>query len=671
MTLRQRHITVLFLSALLLPAGLVSCSKADRRTVSSEEAETKPVDLAISLRSGSSTKASLDVITEMQSTPDFRGLSSLKVVPFESESAVTGSDKTLSNILELPSVGKSGFSTVSYAHNFTGLGLNLPLKMASALVYGRAPWTNSQTVEQLHIDGSLREIGFEKKGEKAYVAHAAELGFEPHTMLVPGSGAPQEAHDIAEVLTNIVIGDAFTIKAFYDDNSKSIDVIMPWDGSIGDENLRTCYEDITVEGALMPGSGENVEALLTNLYRSLYNYNIINPHAYEVQKDGEVYQDVKKKDQNGNYSPLTYADIYKGVRDMILARIVEQTPDEAEERDGIIEITDGADGDKEVHFISSDHADYPTQYGLPSGAAVVRWTPSEYVVPLEHGLDGIAPISYFCYPPALYYFSNTTIRTSNEEAEPGQDTQTTSAYNPNYSWEEIVAMYQDGKAVSHNTRAVVLETPLEYAVGMLSATVRAEKEFLQDNDGRDDTGVYATGENLPLTGVIIGRQYPTYFDFTPKYEGDVESQQYYLYDNQIPEGIYLHVQGKDETLKEFRTLVLETPRKTNEWNTEVYFALEFLNNTDPFEGAEGRILHGHKFYLVGKLGFPEETEFDRVFIRDCITSAPCVIKTLKNAHNAVPDLGVPQLALGVELESNWVMSTPVTMILGDDDSAEE
>ena len=54
-------------------------------------------------------------------------------------------------------------------------------------------------------------------------------------------------------------------------------------------------------------------------------------------------------------------------------------------------------------------------------------------------------------------------------------------------------------------------------------------------------------------------------------------------------------------------------------------------------------------------------------MKDHITTAPCVIRTLKNAHNAVPDLGVPQLTLGVELASSWVMSDAATLILGDDD----
>ena len=665
MTLNLRHICYVILSAILLPAGLVSCSKSSGVTKEAGEPGTTPVKLALSLGSSSSVKASVDIITEMKESPQFRGLSNVLVVPFQSGTAVEGTDKTLSHMIALPSISQDGLISGNNAHNYSGSGLDLPLGTSSALVYGKAPWTAGESVENLHKWGSLIENGFEKKGaEWAYVTYAGEIGFEPHTMLVKDSGSPSEASAIAQALTDIVVGDVFTILAYYDfdqngNPGKSRLISMAWDAGIQDDNLRSCYENITLEGALMPGSGDNVEALLTNLYRGIYNYNILNSVPYEIEDSGDIYQDVAWYNSTaGAYQSLTYGILYNGVKDMVLRRFNALLPNPDAGREGVITVSGGEN--PEIRFRDASLSSYPEQYGLPSGAAVVRWTPAGYVVPLENGLDGIAPISYYCYPPPLYYFSNTTLRTSNDASK------VAGLYNSSNTWEQIKAGYEDGSAVSSSTRAVVLEETLEYAVGMLCATVRSASEYLQDNDGRDDTRVHAVGENLPLTGVIIGRQYPLDFDFTPKYVSDTETRQFYLYDNQVPDGIYLHVPGQSETLKEFRTLVMETPARTDQWNTEVYFALEFLNNTDSFQGAEGRILTGHKFYLVGKLDFPENSAFDQVFIRDRITTANCVIKTLKNAHNAVPDLGIPQLTLGVELETNWKMSNPVSLILGDD-----
>lgn len=662
-----RHISLILLWAVLLPAGFVSCSKPSGSVKTDQAVETTPVKLALSLGSEDDTKASVDVITEMKPSPEFRGLSSVLVVPFASSSAVEEGDKTLSHIISLPSITSTGLISGNNAHHYTGGGLNLPLKTASALVYGKAPRENGQSVEMLHKWGSLTEVGFEQRGARdSYVAYARDLGFKPHTMLVQDSGSPAEATQIAAALTSIVNGnDVFQLRVYYDFDvngipSKDKIVSMAWDGSIGDDNLRDCFEEVTLAGALMPGSGENVEALLTNLYRSIYNYNILNSTPYEVEENGEIYQDAKWWDDHlQTYKALTYGVLYNGVKEMVLGRFANLLPNPDLDREGVILISDGEN--PLVQFKSSALSRYPEQYGLPSGSAVVRWTPNGYVVPLENGLDGIAPISYYCYPPSLYYFCNTTLRTSNDETEVAP------FYSPSYTWDQIKEAYRDGNSVSSSTQAVLLEEKLQYAVSMLSATVHAASEYLQDNDGREDTRVHAIGENLPLTGVIIGRQYPLHFDFTPKFVSDTDTRQFFLYDNQVPSGIYLHYPAQNETLQEFRTLVLETPRRTEQWNTEVYFALEFLNNTDSFVGAEGRILHGHKFYLVGKLDFPENTQFDQVFMKDHITTAPCVIRTLKNAHNAVPDLGIPQLTLGVELASSWVMSDAVNLILGDDD----
>ena len=105
--------------------------------------------------------------------------------------------------------------------------------------------------------------------------------------------------------------------------------------------------------------------------------------------------------------------------------------------------------------------------------------------------------------------------------------------------------------------------------------------------------------------------------------------------------------------------------------------MEFRNDSGAsFHGAEGRILPGHKFYLVGKLGFTDSNgnrlkdrngnplpDGSKVFARDCYTEAACLIKTFKNAHSAVPDMGIPQLSLGVETEINWVLTDPTTVML--------
>ena len=195
--------------------------------------------------------------------------------------------------------------------------------------------------------------------------------------------------------------------------------------------------------------------------------------------------------------------------------------------------------------------------------------------------------------------------------------------------------------------------PIQFAVGMLEATVQSDRDWLQDNDGLPETTVFATGENLPVTGIILSGQYAQTFDFTPDTSGD----EYFSFDNQTP-GVYL----TKEISAPIHTLSLPTPE-----DKDIYFTLEFLNNSGKiFYGADGRVLPGRKFYMVGKMELPtdpEERKFEQVFVKDHTTTLNCTIYSLAGAYNAVPDLGIPQLVIGVQTKIEWDLSTPATLLL--------
>ena len=110
-----------------------------------------------------------------------------------------------------------------------------------------------------------------------------------------------------------------------------------------------------------------------------------------------------------------------------------------------------------------------------------------------------------------------------------------------------------------------------------------------------------------------------------------------------------------------RTLSLPTPE-----GKDIYFTLEFLNNSGKtFFGADGRVLPGRKFYMVGKMELPTDPvkrKFEQVFVPDHITTLTCTIYSLAGAYNAVPDLGIPQLVIGVQTQVNWEMSSPATLL---------
>ena len=660
MMLGMKRIWLLCLLVTLSPAGFVSCLRdaGDILPPEGQEREMVPVNLSLHVGTNQTTKADVAIISEMIKGGEFRGIEQVCLIPFQVFGDIGPDAESLGAPWALSPVPHT---LVPKANAYLYSGIQLPLGTASVLVYGHGPGEGT-TIATKHQYGSLIRTGFENK-----LLSASELGFSPEPILpeTPGvqESTPAEAIVIQDVLTDIMFGkenddpelatDHFELTVYFGtDQSETLKFY--WDENIGNSNLAACYEDMKAGGALVPGSGVSVAAMLTSLYNSV-NKDIINNNKYEINDGVHIYQEVYK--DAGHNTVLTYGDVYRGVKEMIKKRF--STCDQ-------IQVT-FKDNQYVVDFRNDDVALYPENYGLPSGSAVVRWTPSGYRVPLKAGLEGIAPISHYCYPPSLYYYVNTTIRTAFPANTTYPDIQE-EVYNADntLTWDKILEdYYTSGYKVSTTTGYVALKDPLQFAVGMLVATVQADtdnKGYLQDNDGQDGTVVWLSDNALPLTGIIIGRQYPQRFDFTPIYHeatiDEDESEQYYLFDDQLPSGddqIFL----TETESAEFRTLSLETPE-----DQEAYFCLEFQNNSgQSFYGAEGRILPGHKFYLVGKLDFPEGSTKDKVFCQDCITTAHCVIKSLSQAYCAVPDMGIPTLALGVESSIYWELSSPTTIML--------
>ena len=139
----------------------------------------------------------------------------------------------------------------------------------------------------------------------------------------------------------------------------------------------------------------------------------------------------------------------------------------------------------------------------------------------------------------------------------------------------------------------------------------------------------------------------------------------YIYDSQVKtNGLasneYFYLSSASNANKVTNTLVLQSYD-----HKKVPIVLEFQNNSDrDFQGFEGVVYRGTKFYLVGEID-PEEfstdprTEIrDRVFTQDYITTLNLKVKALDKAYNVVPNLLSPRLEIGIELVSNWVSTTP-------------
>lgn len=309
--------------------------------------------------------------------------------------------------------------------------------------------------------------------------------------------------------------------------------------------------------------------------------------------------------------------------------------------------------------IGTTPADYPASISLPDGVAVVKWdnTLEQFVPQVQTNTDvnNINSLNRFVYPAELYYYANSRIKTSRKSIKLDYS---------NKSWADVLAKYDPGYGkmdVLINSVAII--DPLSYAVGCLqvglnvSSTLEDAAEPAKTitlKDGKTE------GENasFPLTAVLISGQFAQGYDFTPKGEAD----EYIIYDKTIEGAISMGAPTLASSTKYTNTLVLQTKNGEN-----VRFALEFENNSGvDFQGINGTVFKGTKFYLVGQIKVPVDQDQDykkRVFTKNHITKGVVTISSLKEAYTYLPDLLDPRLEVGIQLVPNWIQVTTTNVPL--------
>lgn len=307
---------------------------------------------------------------------------------------------------------------------------------------------------------------------------------------------------------------------------------------------------------------------------------------------------------------------------------------------------------------------YPGSIGLPDGAAALRWeipaggTQYAFVPQTVTTTEAsINSLSRFAYPAELYYYANSRICCSTADDRKSYYDRT-SWGTSNADENTVLAGFEsDPGVVSADTKAVAIKSPVQYAVARLDAKIKASSATLQDAKGVD---VAVGSISFPLTGIIVGGQRPVNYDFVPTESSEVNVR--FVYDSQVSTNtgntsFYLSTTEQGPV----RTLLLQSYD-----GEDVTFILEFRNDSGAdFNGIDGVVYNGTKFYLVGVLKLEEATGTDkaRVFTQDQITKATMTINGLAKAYNVMPSLLSPQLEIGVTLTTPWSGSAPTTVVL--------
>ena len=313
-------------------------------------------------------------------------------------------------------------------------------------------------------------------------------------------------------------------------------------------------------------------------------------------------------------------------------------------------------------FNSNYPTDYPANINLPEGAAVVQWIRDETTHQYEFApvvqtttIADANSLNRFVYPPELYYYANSGIKTSPENLYEELNQKT---------WEEVLAKFDKGLGtVDGSVNSIAINDPLAYAVGNLQLGFYVPNSSLPDAAGTlvpvrssDETPI----PYFPLKSLLISSQHPQGFNFEPL-KGT--SDEYIAYDIDMPTIVLGSSSEPTPPDSKFtNTLVLQTKD-----GATVRFAMEFTNNSgDDFQGINGTVFNGTNFYLVGQIKVPIDQTEDyqkRVFTKNHITKGVVKISSLKEAYTYLPDLLDPSLEVGIQLVPDWVQSTSVSVPL--------
>ena len=315
---------------------------------------------------------------------------------------------------------------------------------------------------------------------------------------------------------------------------------------------------------------------------------------------------------------------------------------------------------------------FPFDVNLPDGAALLSYnsgTKTFTQVTNGNGNTGdkiTAKYTDYVYPASLYYYCNSGITTSaSSKKSLYEDTEN------NYDWAAITGPtnYEAGSYVKPSTRSVAILDPIQYAVGRLDATVKLKENVATLYDHNGEAYAVNPTDGFTVTGILIGGQKQVKYDFTTNTTAD----EYTIYDNITKSNGTITVKSATASAPNY-TLALET--KAGE---SVYVAVELLNNGDDFQGIDGVVPAGCKFYLVAQLtpstgsGY-DATTMNQVFRQDYKTIANFTIPTgyaktdtaaghfdpttgntvgLGKAYNTIPDLRSPKLELGLSVDLTW------------------
>lgn len=569
----SKHFALGAATLLLSTAGFTACSSEDTFTGGSFSGESVKTQFAINVPAVGKSDARMgEDIVQGQSDVVFRGMSNIRLVPFK-----LGSDP--SSVTE-PLTGSE--SLYYNAIELGSIGSSDLTSTAKYKVYDDVELPIGVNAFLFYGEATDKDGDASDKTNGALVPSYSTQGLEAGKTLA----------DVHFDLKGILVGDDY--QTTQTGLLAILDGIAGTDGwEVATGTLQPYYTSFT---GMKAGSANNILLAVQDLYNAV---------------KGDVLADEN------------------GLKAKIATKIEEYfTPS-------------GSSVPYTLTYRTTSLATYPAGIGLPDGAVQVAWNTDHFEYTSDVDYDGgtsmnVSGLDKYVYPASLYYWDNTSLKTSNS--------QQSNNYGTN-DWNTIINTLYSEWAVTASTQSVALAKAINYAVGRLDVYAAFAAGEIYDGNPSGQQPVRIPDDGFTLTGVLIGGQKNVGWNFTPLTTDNTEKT---IYDVAVDAGA-AGTEGVTRTsgLKN-RTLVLETAGD----GEKVNFALEFTNNSDQaFYGKDGLVPADGKFYLVGQLS--ADGSQTKVFEKDHYTKATVTINSLKNAYNCIPDLRSPKLELGLSVDLTW------------------
>jgi len=624
--------TMAFVAAVSL-LSLAGCQKASKEDINpTYDGETVKTQFNISLPGNLNSKMATGTVQEGATYATFRGMQDIKLIPYSNPTVRTtrlGANVELgANEMLIPATTNAANSIpngklLQGSNSVLYGNVSIPLGTAGFLFYGKA------TGDDGYANGALTPAGLD--GE------TSGISFTP--VQIMATPVTTKGDKIATYLTSIA-------------NAQAAAQADPAIAALKWENC--------ADASYAPGGA--------------------NAHPWYNEGLGKLYSNfILMTAGASSYTQAAVQDLYTSIKnntDKISLAV----------KAAILNATYASDAGTGVLTFTDAINNYPAgdNNSMPEGVASIAWdgTEKEFVASTNSVFNlsnpgasaAKQPMDRIVYPASLYYYASSAVKVSNTSRK--------NDYVTTNDWDDILAKYTNGAAVSPSTRSVVIEDPIQYAVGRLDTRVAALTATNYYDRFGEEVKIPTAG--FELTGVLIGGQKPVDWKFEQKTDGI----EYAIYDNAInTESSVNNMLTASALVGPNYTLALETAAEQ-----QIFVVLEFQNgtatdaNAADFRGIDGVVKKGCKFYMVAQLNPTADVESQvsgvtntgkKVFKQDFKTIANFTIAAgsqdlvnnstgdgdpdgladtpagFANAYVTIPDLRTPKLELGFSVDLTW------------------